>query len=71
MTGVAIFKNVALWLGIAILLYFMVEIFDDLKPLEITIGDSNVLLRDVAFVLVSLFIAIRLPIVLKNNKPSD
>jgi hypothetical protein len=61
-----ILVNLGLWIVIAILLYFLVEMFHPLKPLEITVGDLIIPARNIVFVMLVIFISIRLCFVLRK-----
>ena len=55
----------------AIFVYFIVEMSYPLKPLEIALGGSTFLVRDIVFVLLCLFVAVRLCFVLRKYRQTS
>lgn len=65
---VATARNVGLWVVIAILCYFTVEMLFGLKPLEIAVGKFTVPASSVTFVALLAFISVRLWVVLRAGR---
>ena len=61
-----ILVNAALWVVIAILLYFMVEMFSGWKPLKIPVGDLTIPIRNIIFFMLSIFMPVRLYFLLRK-----
>jgi hypothetical protein len=56
---------------IAILVYFIVEMLYQLKPLEIALGGSTFRVRDIVFVLLCLTLLVRLYFVLRKYRQTS
>ena len=69
--GRTVVVTLGLWVVIAIPVYFIIEMSYPLKPLEIALGGSTFLVRDIAFVLLCLFFAVRLCFLLMKYRQTS